>query len=99
MQMIEKMGGLAVSLILAAGALLILWKLIRKMALNNDPSGKRGGVGAGDGRGGLIDDLEETDESKAQDIRQMKLQKKLDDISKSDPDDIARIINAWMREA
>ncbi len=98
MQMIEKMGGLAVSVILAAGALFILWRLIRKMTVVQVAPGAGGRASGADGSAGLIDDLDDTD-VKTTDIKQLRLQKKLEEISKSEPDDIARIITAWMREA
>jgi flagellar M-ring protein FliF len=97
MEMIEKMGGLAVSLILAAGALFILWRLVKRLSAGGGDMGttkSRAGLPGG----GSIDLEEEDSLPTSTDIKQMRLQKKLDDISKQSPDEISRIISAWMRE-
>lgn len=97
MELIEKIGGLAVSLILAAGALFILWRLIKRMSAGSGEMGtskSRAGLPGG----GSIDLEEEESPITNTDIRQLRLQKKLDDISKQSPDEISRIISAWMRE-
>ncbi len=92
LEMVQRLGGLAVTVLLAGGLLFILWRLVfRKPA-------------APAVTGAVPEEEEEevADElaQKARDKREMRLMKKVEEISKQhEPEDVARIIRAWMRES
>ena len=91
LEMIQKIGTVAVSLLLAGGALFILWKLLGRVA-----APAAGGRAASTTR--LIDD-EDDDEKPERNIERMRMERKLKDIAEQPPEDIARVIRAWMQEA
>ncbi len=90
LDMIQKFGGIAVSLLLAAGALFILWRFVKRA----------GGIGPIGDRGPLALVEEEEEETiQAKDVRAAKLEKRLQKIAGDPPENIARIIRAWVKEA
>ncbi len=92
LEMIQKIGGVAVSLLLAVGALLVLMRLFRRTVVS--------GAGVG-GAATTLQVDEDMGEMPAvrKDIRQLKLERKVEEISKQPPEEIVRIIRAWMYES
>jgi flagellar M-ring protein FliF len=91
LEMVQRLGGLAATVLLAGGLLFILWRLVFRKPTPIEITGA------------VTEDEEEevADElaQKARDKRELRLMKKVEEISKQhEPDDIARIIRAWMRE-
>ncbi len=92
LDMVQRLGGLAVTVLLAGGLLLILWRLLFRKREVEVVAGKV----AEDDEEEVADELAK----KARDKRELRLMKKVEEITKEhQPDDIARIIRAWMREA
>lgn len=92
LEMVHRLGGLAVTVLLAGGLLFILWRLVFRKPTAVEVTGA------------VTEDEEEevADElaQKARDKREMRLMKKVEEISKQhEPEDVARIIRAWMRES
>ncbi len=92
LEMIQKIGSVVVSLLLAAGAIFILWKLLA-----------RASAPAAGGRvsnmPGLEDEEDEEESRPARDLRQIRLERKIKDLSEQPAEDIARVIRAWLQEA
>ncbi len=91
LEMIQKIGTVAVSLLLAVGALFILWKLLGRAVA---PA-----VGGRDASAARLIDDEEDEDKPSKDIEQFRMERKLRDIAEQPPEDIARILRAWMQEA
>jgi flagellar M-ring protein FliF len=93
LEMIQKIGGVAASLLLAVGALLILWRLLKRASVG----------GEADAKADLS--LIEEEESEAvarraaQDAQTLRLEKRVQEIARDPADEIARIVRAWMKEA
>ncbi len=90
--MIQRFGGLAVTVLLAGGLLFILWRLMFRRA---PVPAETGAVTEQE-----EEEVAEEVAQKVRDKREMRLMKKVEEISRQHPpEDIARIIRAWMREA
>ncbi|MCK4305244.1 MAG: flagellar M-ring protein FliF [Candidatus Eisenbacteria sp.] len=92
LDMIQKVGGIAVSLLLAGGALLILWRIFKR--------GTQETVSSEVEAIGHIEEIEDAEARRvAKDARILRLEKKVQEISKDPAEEIARIVRAWLKEA
>ena len=92
LDMIQKIGSVAVSLLLAVGTLLVMIRILKRAAIVTGP-----GRAAGS-------DLEEDEEMitpearKARDAQEIRLKRKVDEIqANNSADEVARVIRTWMR--
>ncbi len=90
--MIEHVGGVAGYVLLAVGALLVLWRIVQKLKIETVAAEAQAA-------GEEVDEVEIPETFlKSKDIRTLRIERKLEEISKQPPEQIARVIRAWLRE-
>ncbi len=89
LEMIQKIGSVVVSVLLAGGVLLVLLKLMRRAGAGAPVAAEADAVAA-------MPDEDDSAVMPGKDIRVLRLEKKVKEISALPPVEIARIIRTWM---